>query len=401
MTNTERFFINIVSSYISGKKPQTPDGIDYSELLLLAHIHKLLPVVYSSLKTNFNDGETVNFINKIKKAAIAQVAGQAVKCKKFMEVCSAINEKSIKYASLKGTVLGSLYPEPDLRLSSDEDILATGADFDKAAAVLIEAGFEMRESENGESNVSPFYDKDSGLLIELHRSLFSDRFLIGQKMCGFYDGAAERYESIYIDNCKISILSPTDALLYLILHSFKHFIRCGFGIRQITDFILFAKSKAGSTNAEYIISSLKEVNALGFFDCILKICEEYFDASKDDLGFSSYTPSETDPSNMIADVISGGAYGNSSPERVHSSLITLLSVESGKKESFISALFPPYDIMKTKYPIVARSRLFLPLGWTKRIITKLLRRKKSFDTSETVEIGKRRVAMLKEYGVIE
>ena len=198
-----------------------------------------------------------------------------------------------------------------------------------------------------------------------------------------------------------SILAPTDALLFLILHSFKHFVFCGFGLRQISDFIVFAKKNANSTNAEYIVSSLEKVRASGFLSALLDISEKRFGVDRSELGFGNVARENIGTDDLLEDVLSGGAYGNSSPERIHSSLMTMTSASGGKKTSALSALFPPYSVMKERYPFVAKHKLLLPAGWTARIFKRVFSKGETFSASETVEIGRRRIEMLKKYGVIE
>ena len=206
-----------------------------------------------------------------------------------------------------------------------------------------------------------------------------------------------------INGTQVRTLCPTEHLLFLILHSFKHFIYCGFGIRQVTDFILFAKSHRDTADSEFILENLANVNAIGFFDALLCICKEYFDTTASDLGFGKYTPKEYDVSDLMADILSGGAYGNSTKERLHSSKMTLSATEKKGKVSPLTSLFPPLGSLKTEYSYLAKHPWLLPAAWASRII-KHLRKDKSernFDHGETLQIGKERINMMKKYGIIK
>ncbi len=81
--------------------------------------------------------------------------------------------------------------------------------------------------------------------------------------------------------------------------------------------------------------------------------------------------------------------------------MTMTSASGGKKSSALSALFPPYAVMKERYPFVAKHKVLLPAGWCARIFKRVFSKGEPFNASETVEIGQRRVEMLKKYGVIK
>jgi hypothetical protein len=400
MTDTERYFIEAASSYINGVVCGAAEGVDPSALSSLAHIHKMTPVIYSSISSAPGDSAKEIALS-MKRTAVIQASGQTAKSRAFLKVYSRLAKSGINAAVVKGIVLRELWREPDLRLSSDEDILVPADRFDEAADILLSLGLEERVSANEETNVRTFTDKTSGLAIELHNSLFPHTNDLNEKMASFFEGTTDNLCEMIIDGCKIYTLDPTYHLLFLILHSFKHFIYCGFGVRQICDFIVYARANKNSTNVEYIIDALRSVNALGFFDCILKICAKYFGVQKEEIGFGSYTPSQTDEAEMMEDVISGGAYGNSSPERIHSSVMTMTSAEGGKGRSFLFAIFPPYSIMKERYRFVSRHKILLPAGWIARIASRAFSSKEGIHAAESIEIGRRRVEMLKQYGVIK
>ncbi len=401
MTDTERFFIDILSSHISDTPLSAPQNADYAELTSLSHAHKLTPIVYSELAKKLKDEVPEDFLSGLKRTAYMQITGQISKSRAFLDAYTELSHAGIKCVVVKGITLRVLYPDPDLRLSSDEDVLVPEEDFENACKALLDHGFEEREKTDEDTNVRAFSNVPSGLLIELHNSLFPHTDAFNENMASLFDGAADRSREQIIDGCKIYTLSPTDSLLFLILHSFKHFVFCGFGLRQIADLIVFARANKSLTDAKYIISSLEKVRALGFFKALVGICEEYFKVSAEELGFEGLETQRIDTSDLIADVLSGGAYGNSSPERVHSSLMTLTSANGGKKSSALRAVFPPYSVMKERYPFVAKNRILLPAAWCARIFKRVFSEKGSYSNSAALEIGHRRVEMLKKYGVIE
>lgn len=62
----------------------------------------------------------------------------------LQKIETALNEEQIPYIPLKGSVLRNLYPAPDMRTSSDIDVLVHEEDIDKAVDAIESAtNFEM------------------------------------------------------------------------------------------------------------------------------------------------------------------------------------------------------------------------------------------------------------------
>lgn len=400
VTNEEKTFIDVISTYISEKELNAAfDGIDFSELIKLSEIHKLTPLLYSVLKKNeahLPDG-VGEYLKKRSMVLGARVISQT---DAYLKLLSSLNEIGLYPITVKGIVIRSLYPEPWVRPSSDEDLYINKEEKEKYEEALINLGFKKRVQNDEDDTVSAFCSDTSGLHLEVHTSLFPHFPSINEKMNALFEKSFERAVFTTAENQSIKTLCPTDHLIFLILHSFKHFIYCGFGIRQIADFAVFARHYRDEIDSDRVVSALKKVSALGFFDALLKICKEYFEIGKDELGFAAYEPKDCNTENLINDVMSGGIYGNSDIVRVHSSTITL-SAADGKSTGALSALFPPYSIMKNRYSYVGKCPVLLPVSWVQRIITYIFGKNKGADNaSQSLEIGAKRLAMLKQYGVI-
>ena len=217
-----------------------------------------------------------------------------------------------------------------------------------------------------------------------------------------FEDAFKNSVSADINGVWVKTLCPTEHLLFLILHSFKHFIYCGFGIRQILDFIVFATKNKDYIDSDKIIRSLEKVSAVGFFDALLCIADKDFGISPEELGFSGYAPEKFDTEDLMKDVLSGGAYGNFSKERIHSSKITLSATDNKKGGSLTASLFPPLEVMKSTHKYLNKCPILLPYAWCSRIISHLSKDKKerTFDAAKSIEIGKERLRMMKKYKIL-
>lgn len=82
------------------------------------------------------------------------------------EMLSVLEAKGIPTVILKGAAAGMLYPDPGLRSYGDIDFMVSPADFKRARAALVAAGFEGKD-DDGVCDHHVGLDKD-GVRLELH-----------------------------------------------------------------------------------------------------------------------------------------------------------------------------------------------------------------------------------------
>ena len=82
------------------------------------------------------------------------------------EMLSVLEAKGIPTVILKGAAAGMLYPDPGLRSYGDIDFMVSPADFKRARAALVAAGFEDKD-DDGVCDHHVGLDKD-GVCLELH-----------------------------------------------------------------------------------------------------------------------------------------------------------------------------------------------------------------------------------------
>ena len=151
MTGTELFFIDVLSSHISGKAPSAPDSVDPGALISLANIHKLTPILYYELTKNCKGALPEDCLAWIKRNAYMQITSQISKSKAFVEAYGKLSDAGIRGIVVKGITLRALYPEPDLRLSIEGVALKEGVDYE------LTYGWDTRD------NISP--ENDAAVVI--------------------------------------------------------------------------------------------------------------------------------------------------------------------------------------------------------------------------------------------
>lgn len=132
------------------------------------------------------------------------------------------------------------------------------------------------------------------------------------------------------------------------------------------------------------------------------------------LGFDVYPPqaerwledigARLDCGALLEDLMAAGIYGSSSEERLHSSLITLGAAADGSDchriRRVVRTIFPSRRALEGKYPYLREKPFLLPAAWTQRLVS-YRARADGAAARESLDIGARRVQLLKKYGIIE
>ena len=391
--------LNAFSAYIKKEPVCGAENVTdelFMSFLRRAALHKVLPMAGSAL---LGEENALNAPVKetLKKTIRQQVIGQTLRNAAFANVYKELTAAGAKPVCVKGITCRSLYPEPYMRLSGDEDLLVSEEDFTICEKKLAELGFEA--DKDGSDFEVGFINRQNGCRIELHKSLFAPDSAVFGCFNTFFEDVLSTAHTETADNAEIYVPDNDLHFLYLVLHAFKHFIHAGIGIRQLCDIALFAKYRTPSPAA--VFEKCAQVNADTFLNAVLLAGEQYF--GLDTAPFEAECPSfdrGLDIAPLIEDVMSGGVYGADSIERQHSATITLNHVEAaknGKKSSVLRSVFPKREKLKGRYTYLEEHPVLLPVAWGQRIIEYT---KTKNDSPAIIETGEKRVELLKKYRVI-
>ena len=384
----------------------------WEEYLSLAHAHKVLPMVYDSMGySGMIEAHPLKFRGMWKSIAFQEMALQIQSTATFLKFYEKLLEEDMKCLVVKGIVCRSLYLNPDARISGDEDLFLSGKDFAKFRKIAVEFGFV---AVNEDEREWAFFHKDSGLKLEVHMKLFDDHSRTYADFNLPFEDSMENAVLYDVHGVKIWTMNETDHMLYLILHSFKHLLHSGVGIRQICDMIIYAEHFGDRISWKHIFHELRAVNADVWFMNLLDIGKRYFGFSYKKAGISPKVrelyQEEMDSKPLLEDIIKSGVYGTSSQSRTHSSLITLNAVAAAKehkstKGSVLRTIFPSKRHMENEFSFVKRFGFLLPIAWMGRILrygVEIFTKDKNISNSarESIQIGNKRVELLRKYKVI-
>ena len=427
MTNLDLALMELLRRGLRGGEAEDP-GLSPEEWLRLlrkADFHKLLPLVLdqalrlpslrqaaaaeraaasadSGKQDPASEGRP---LAALQNSAVEQACRQAMQENEFLNLLLELRAAGLEPLVVKGPVCRALYPNPLLRPSVDDDLLVP-ADLAPAFHRFFLAHDLPADDPAADPETAwelSYHKPNSPLYIELHVGLFDPDSEVFRGWNSCFDGAWDRAVPAQIQDVTLKTLCPTDHLLFLILHAFKHFLHSGFGLRIISDIALFAEAHEGEVDFARIRAVCGSLRCLEFTAAVFDIAEKYLGIPRP----AAFSDVSVDEAPLLADVLEAGIHGQD-VDRLHSANITLGTVaderqgRSAKAKGLRASVFLPADRLKSRYPFLERRPWLLPVAWTKRVFTYLRDRRQHSGVHPTasLRIGRERVALLEKYHII-
>lgn len=409
MKKTNLEFLSLLKSSLKNEK-YDGEKIDFEDLVYIykmSEIHHVVPMIYNAAyNEDFFKECDANFQAMFKSSAFRYIFSQIQRTNHFLEVYKKLSEKNIKILVFKGIIFRNMYNNPDDRISSDEDILIKKEDYEKVKEFFLSEGFEFIDK--GEE--CAYFSKSTGLCIEVSTSLFSHESKAYGHLNKLFEDVFEKSIKINIDKIDILTLSHEQHLIYIVFHNMKHFLTGGFGIRQVADFSKYIETYGEYINWEKFWLDLKDLNYDTFALNLIEISLKYLGFNDDKITYPDNITSFDELKNsqkyyinsesLINDILDAGVFGASTMDRKHTALMTLDAVEDKKKSNRLKAVFPNVNYLKDNYTYLQKYPTLLPVAWGQRILS-YLKKNKTSSYINTMELGKQRIELLKEYKIIK
>lgn len=378
----------------------------------LSIAQKVLPLIFEAVYTcPAIRGTDFEFYKLVKRRCIENMLVQMRKSEEFLQLYKEMAEEGIHPLVLKGIVCRELYQKPDLRESADEDLWVTEQDFFKTAKSFENHGLRRTEEERSLEMADEigFFSEKGGAYIELHRSLFSRDSEIWSALNQIFEDAQSTSVTVTVQGAEVHTMEPTMHLLYLICHAFKHFLHSGFGIRQVCDMVMFANAYGSEIDWQWLFAQCGEIRAEVFAAALFKIGKNYLNFDEEKAYYpKEWLKLEVDETDLLLELLDSGIYGGSTMSRKHSGTMTLEAVAAKKKgkkrgRGVVASLFPQAKSLEGKYTYLKKHPYLLPVAWSERLIRYCYETctVQEDNALETVKIGRRRIELLKKYGVLE
>ncbi len=321
-----------------------------SELFKLAKHHDVAHIVAVAIKkAHIELSDEISALFKKEQALVLYRYLQLTNEAKALY--AALDAAEVPYMVLKGSEIRKHYPSPEMRVSSDIDILVAPEDLDKTLQVL-QNELEYTLGIKTAYDVSTF--SLANVHVEVHYKLTSED---------------ERYDAALADVRKTSlpdgdskyrrVMSPELLLAYNVMHTAKHFHNGGCGIRFLMDlFVLENKLQYDRSEVDKILA---KCNLTKFYEEIHRLTSVCFaDGEHNDLTVK-----------MLDYILGSGLYGN-----IENKVAVFQSESGGRLKYALMRIFPKRSTLMLTYPRLEKCALLYPYYMVKRWFRILFTRRK-------------------------
>ena len=382
----------------------------WKKILEAAEDQEVLPlIVQTSCSASSYKKIDTDLRKETQERAIEQVIRQVVQTNEFLTLLLAAQAQGFHPIVLKGLIVRNLYPMPHLRPSVDEDVWIRREELEAFHRFLLFQGLtpDDPDANLAESVEISYHRLNSPTYIEVHISLFEPDSAAFGAFNELFDGAFERAVTLRAEDVSAQTLAPTDHLLYLLFHVYKHFLHSGAGIRQVADIGIFAQAHNEEIDWARVEEACRKVRLEIFAAAIFKIIRKHLLPELENGASKAFSSIRTDEGPLLEDMLSGGIYGLSDPDRVHSANMTLTAAAASREgkgtgHGVLKSLFPGTGYLKNNFPYAKKHPILVPAAWAHRLARYAKRTSGAFRSSmRTIRAGKKRIAMMKKYGIVE
>ena len=373
MTSFQKGFLALIQGALTETPPALPEGFDFGHAYAVAEQHQVLTLIYygAMFDPSFMGHPMAN---KYFERSCSYISHSAHQQETVEIICGLFDEAGVDYMPLKGTILKKLYPSPEMRIMGDADILIRMEDYDRVTTVMRSLdGIPLPESDHEYTWALP-----SKMAIELHKRLIPS---YNEDYYAYY-GDGWRLAKPIAPGAHRHVMTNEDQLIYLFTHFAKHYRDKGAGVKYVVDFYVFHRCYPDLDMA-YLERELKKLQLWEFFRNVMQLISVWFEGAES----SEMTDFLTDK------IFDDGVFGKEERSAVSSAVRLSKSTKAVKATRAFRLLFPPYDVMCNRNPILRTWPILLPILWIWRLMTTV------FSHRERIRIKKKQIALMSDENI--
>lgn len=286
LSKEQKLLCLLLCQALTGKCPgelsELSRQADMGEVIQTAQRHKVLSLLYDVLCGEWQGGTLDDAQRKLVESVSRTTAKQSYRLLFLTRyLVRTLEEAGVPVLVLKGSGAAEPYPVPEMRKSGDVDMLIPEDRLETARELLAEKQFLVKQSQHANHHLA-FGSKD-GIDLELHTMLaepFRDG-RINQAMSRLLPDYFEKKEYKECMGVSLPVPSEPHRALQLLLHMLQHFLRAGFGLKLLCDWVVF-------WNRDEVKDIVPEFQELAgnchireFADAITMVCKEFLGLRQD------------------------------------------------------------------------------------------------------------------------
>lgn len=311
-----------------------PTAEECEELVAFGKKQSILPIIYAGLKKMDIPADLLKAIDRERNRDLRRFVLHNDALQKIEEV---LKKEQIPYIPLKGAVLRELYPAPEMRTSSDIDVLVREEDLDKAVRA-IESATDFKADHRAYHDISML---NQSVHLELHFSIKENMENIDKQLSRVWYYAVQDKGSRYL-------LTPEFQIFYVIAHMSYHMVHGGLGIRPFLDLWLLRRKT--TYDEDTVRQMCADCSILTFYE---KCCELVGT-------WMSWNQMPEELKTFEEYALNGGVFG---------SIETVAAANQraqGKVKYLVHRLFISRSVMEGEYPELIEKPYLLPICQIKR-----------------------------------
>ena len=294
----------------------SPD-VDYARVIAVAESHKVMALLHPVLEHTGLQESIWKIVDRKGEQTVRQ-SYRLLMLSRY--VIGLLKENGIDAILLKGCGTAAWYPVPELRKSGDIDLLFKSEDETrKALQILAQQGFVTTEDQPANHHI--VCESPDSVSLELHMSLAepfdsekTNRFLA--------DCQKEYFAHRRVVDCMgvaFELTSDGYHAFYLLLHMLQHYVRAGFGVKLLCDWVVFWESPLSEEEKKIFLRLTQESGTFGFAVMMTRVCVKYLGLREKQVEFLM----QAEPKDvcdlteeLMAEIFEAEEFGHSSKDRM-------------------------------------------------------------------------------------
>lgn len=364
---------NMARAALFGEELKLSEKVEAEELYRALVRAKLAPMCYNvASKYSNKDYFSPGIYEAWKRDSISKAFRQMFMVSELRKVLSEGEKRGLTLIVFKGIAVASLYPDANLRSSSDMDILVYPKEQKNAVSMLEDLGFESID-EGAKDHVPVFVKRlgPNSMKIELHDCLWEDyegkqaQILESLKLSDKETLIRQSYQGI-----DYSTLGITQHFEFQLFHIVKHLFFEGISLRYFADISLFVNKFFDDIDWDKTRKDMKLLHYERFLDCIVCICQKYLGMRKDVPDIEPV--SEEMIEHLVEDVLGEKDLSNAKDayETINflsTYFMRTTAVKESKFQQKRKQIFPLPSELHEKYSYAKKCPILLPVAWVHRV----------------------------------
>lgn len=255
---------------------------------------------------------------------------------------------------LKGVGTASYYSVPELRKTGDVDLLLTEPEkLEEACKVLEACGCTIGDRQLSLHHV--VFVSEEGIAIELHTMMAEpfDNNRMNKYLRGKLAQCQDHVVRADVMGVVLPILAPGYHAYELLLHMLQHFLRAGFGLKLLYDWVMFWTHEINAPEKEQYLVLVEESGIKGFSDMVTSVCCRYLGLDPKLVQWMEIVVEEAAAQEFMADVLAAEEFGKSDSER-------MVSLRNGGVTGYVREF---QHQMYLNFPKASKCFVCWPLLW--------------------------------------